>query len=675
MAFDPSFLDELRNRLNIADVVARRVKLVKRGREHTGLCPFHNEKSPSFTVSEDKGFFHCFGCGAHGDVIGFVMRTENASFPEAVEKLAGEAGLQIPNMTREDREDGQKRQTLHAVVEAAAEWFMLELAGPRGRSGRDYLAKRGMSVAVIERFRIGFAPEARTALKAALLKQGFAEELILEAGLIRRRESDGETYDLFRNRVIFPITDRRGRVIAFGGRVLDPAPEGAPKYLNSPETPLFHKGRNLYGYAQAMEGARKENLIVVTEGYMDAIAALAAGVPAVAPLGTALTEDQMRELWRLVPEPVLSFDGDAAGLRAAARAADRALPLIVPGRSLRFVSLPAGEDPDSLIGKQGAAAFRAILETAKPLSQLLWDLALAGGMPDSPEKIAVIEKTLMDQTAKVADPTLKKHFQDHFRDRVRRDLRPMNRMGVGPASANRPAGSSGRGPYAAAQRGFAGNYGSGGYGSGNVGRGYGQNRGFARGSYGAPPGFAPPSASMGPLGPVDPLGRGEEGLAARRERTLLATVLNHPELLSEVSEELAHILLESRDLDSLRLAILEVAAARARGEHSEADVLDGATLRNHLTERGFRSLIERLCDGQAGAGEGFVRPDADAADALAGWRYALDRHRLAELKAEIRAAEAAYANDPCHENWTRLEALINEKNRGASDEADLERHG
>ncbi|HEY4135399.1 MAG TPA: DNA primase [Alphaproteobacteria bacterium] len=663
MAFDPSFLDEMRNRLNIADVVARRVKLVKRGREHTGLCPFHNEKSPSFTVSEDKGFFHCFGCGAHGDVIGFVMRTENMSFPEAVERLAGEAGLQIPNMTREEREEGQKRQTLHAVVEAAAQWFMLELVGPRGRPGRDYLAKRGMQMAAIERFRIGFAPESRGALKAALLKQGFDEQLILDAGLIRKRESDGETYDLFRSRIIFPITDRRGRVIAFGGRVLDPAPEGAPKYLNSPETPLFHKGRNLYGYAQAMEGARKENLLVVTEGYMDAIAALSAGVPAVAPLGTALTEDQMRELWRLVPEPTLCFDGDSAGMRAAARAADRALPLIVPGRTLRFVGLPNGEDPDSLIGGQGVAAFRALLAASKPLSQLLWELATGGGGADTPEKVAVIEKTLMDQAGKVADPTLKKHYQDHFRDRVRQDLRMSSR-----AAGARQAGGGGNSGYGAPQRGFTnrgvpGRFGAGGFGAGR----FGANKGYGASSLGLGPGA--------PVAPPDPLGRGEQGEAGRRERVLLATVLHHPEILSEVTEELAHILLESRDLDSLRLAIIEVAAEREGGMHSASGVLDAGALRDHLTERGFLSLIERLCGAQAGAGESFVRPEADAADALQGWRYVLDRHRLAELKAEIRAAEAAYAGDPSDENWTRLEALINEKNRGASDEADLERHG
>jgi DNA primase len=667
MAFDPSFLDELRNRLNIADVVARRVKLVKRGREHTGLCPFHNEKSPSFTVSEDKGFFHCFGCGAHGDVIGFVMRTENMSFPESVERLAGEAGMQIPNMTREEREEGQKRQTLHAVVEAAAEWFMLELIGPRGRSGRDYLAKRGMSVAAIERFRIGFAPESRGALKAALLKQGFPEALILEAGLIRKREGDSETYDLFRNRVIFPITDRRGRVIAFGGRVLDPAPEGAPKYLNSPETPLFHKGRNLYGYAQAMEGSRKENLLVVTEGYMDAIAALAAGVPAVAPLGTALTEDQMRELWRLVPEPVLCFDGDGAGMRAAARAAERALPLIVPGRTLRFVGLPNGEDPDSLIGKQGVDAFRALLGGAKPLSQLLWELATVGGAADTPEKIAVIEKTLMDQAAKIADPTLKKHYQDHFRDRVRQELRPANRAARAMGANGAANGMNRAGSFAAAQRAGGNRQGFGGF-PGRFGR---PSNAYGASSLGLGPGSL--------VAPPDPLGRGDQGQAARRERTLLAVVLHHPEILSEVMEELAHILLESRDLDSLRLAILEVAAAGADegGFEAQAEpvVLEAQALRDHLTERGFGSLIERLCDVQASAGDAFVRPGADAQEALQGWRYVLDRHRLAELKAEIRAAEAAYANDPCHENWTRLEALINEKNRGASDEADLERHG
>jgi DNA primase len=332
---------------------------------------------------------------------------------------------------------------------------------------------------------------------------------------------------------------------------------------------------------------------------------------------------------------------------------------------LRFVGLPNGEDPDSLIGGQGVTAFRALLAGSKPLSQLLWELATAGGAVDTPEKIAVIEKTLMDQAAKVADPTLKKHYQDHFRDRVRQDLRLSNRTAAasrpgGPARPGAWTGSAGGGGYGTQQRGFMNR---GGF-PGRFGR---PNTGYGASSFGLGPG--------NPVAPPDPLGRGDQGEAGRRERVLLATILNHPEILSEVTEELAHILLESRDLDSLRLAIIEVAAEREGDAHSASGVLDVGALRDHLTERGFLSLIERLCGAQAGAGESFVRPEADAVDALQGWRYVLDRHRLAELKAEIRAAEAAYAQDPSNENWVRLEALINEKNRGASDEADLERHG
>lgn len=653
MAFDPAFLDELRMRVALADVVSRRTKLVKKGREHSGLCPFHNEKTPSFTVNEDKGFFHCFGCGAHGDVIGFVMRTENLSFPEAVERLANEAGLQLPNLTREAREEGRVRQSLHAVLEAAAQWFCQELQGPRGRPGQEYLRRRGLSDDTIARFRIGFAPDARGALKAALVKLGYAEALLFDAGLLRRREEGGESYDLFRNRIIFPITDRRGRVIAFGGRVLDPAPEGAPKYLNSPETSVFHKGRTLYALANAAEGARKEGLLVVTEGYMDAIAALTAGVPAVAPLGTALTEDQMAELWRFVPEPVLSFDGDSAGMRAAARAADRSLPLIGPGKTLRFVSLPAGEDPDSLIASQGAAAFRNFLGQARPLSQLLWELAVAAGEPiDTPERVALVEKTLMDQSAKIADPSLRKHYQDHFRNRVWRELR----------TAAKPQWTAR--PRPAGEGGFRE--------GGSLGRF--QSPG---GRFGRRPG---PGGFPGNNGPVsfrspDPLGQGDSGQAVRRERLLLATIVNHPEMLPEIIEDLAHISLESHGLDSLRQAILELAARH--GAMGDGSGLDVATLRNHLTEQGFLPLIERLCGAQTGMIEQFARPEADMSDALRGWRNVLERqHKVVGLRAEIKAAEAACASDPDNaDNWARLDQLIRESQSGTEDEAELERFG
>lgn len=651
MAFDPAFLDELRMRVALAEVVGRRVKLVRKGREHSGLCPFHNEKTPSFTVNEDKGFFHCFGCGAHGDVIGFVMRTENLAFPEAIEKLANEAGLQLPNLTHEAREQGRVRQSLHAVLEAAAQWFTQELQAPRGRSGQEYLQRRGVTDSTIARFRIGFAPEARGTLKAALTKQGFTEQLLIEAGLLRRREEGTDVYELFRNRIIFPITDRRGRVIAFGGRVLDPAPEGAPKYLNSPETSVFHKGRTLYGLAQAVEGARKEGLLVVTEGYMDAIAGLVAGVPAVAPLGTALTEDQMAELWRVVPEPVLCFDGDSAGFRAASRAAERALPLIGPGKTLRFVSLPAGEDPDSLISAQGATAFRSFLAAARPLSQLLWELAVAAAEPiETPERVAQVEKTLSDQAARIADTSLRKHYQDHFRNRVRSDLR----LNVQPLWGARAGASRGLRENPGRFRQFPGRFARPGMPTG---------RGFPGG-----PGTVP-------FRQPDPLGAGEGGRPVRRERLLVATVINHPGILPEIIEDFAHISLESPGLDRLRQAIIELAARY--GAMGDGSGLDVATLRNHLTEQGFLPLIERLCGSQTGMIDQFARPEADVTDALKGWRSVLERqHKVVGLRAEIRSAESACARDPDNAaNWARLDELVREEQRGTSDEAELERFG
>jgi DNA primase len=294
MAFPPRFLDELRQRVSLAEIVGRRVKLIRRGREFTGLCPFHNEKTPSFSVVEEKCFYHCFGCGAHGDVIGFTMQTENLSFPEAVEQLARRAGLEVPQESREERERAERQATLQTTVDAACAFFENMLHGPEGRAARAYLEQRGLDDATIRRFRLGFAPDGRDKLKRAVMSATMPEALLLEAGLLRKPEGGGETYDYFRNRVIFPIGDRRGRIIAFGGRVMD---DGQPKYLNSPETPLFQKGRNLYGWALARIAAAKDPSAIVVEGYMDVIALHRAGfTTAVAPLGTALTETQIEEL-------------------------------------------------------------------------------------------------------------------------------------------------------------------------------------------------------------------------------------------------------------------------------------------------------------------------------------------------------------------------------------------
>src|SRR6266849_4630186 len=364
MAFPPGFLDELRARVPLGELVGRRVRLVRRGREQAGLCPFHNEKTPSFYVVEDKGFFHCFGCGAHGDAIGFLMRADNLDFIEAVERLAGEAGIAVPQQTPQDRERAQRQKTLLEALAAAADFYEVQLWSSSGARAREYLTARGLDEETVRRFRLGWAGDDRQALRRALAPE-FPEPLLHEAGLLRTPEDGGNPYDYFRGRVMFPIGDRAGRVIAFGARTLGDDP---PKYLNSPDTPVFEKGRVLYAWAAARAGLARQDLrdanladgaaaAIVVEGYMDVIALYRAGFEtAVAPLGTALTEMQLAELWRLSPEPVLCFDGDTAGQRAALRALDRALPLLQPGRSLRFACLPPGEDPDSLIRGAGRPA-------------------------------------------------------------------------------------------------------------------------------------------------------------------------------------------------------------------------------------------------------------------------------------------------------------------------------
>ena len=374
MAFPPGFLDELRTRHSLSDVVGRKVTLKRKpNAEYAGLCPFHHEKSPSFTVNDKKGFFYCFGCHEKGDVVGFVMKTEGLSFPEAVEKLAREVNLPVPHATPVERERAERVSTLQQVVEEAARWFQKQLRLPVGRQGLDYLRGRGLDDTTIDDFRLGFAPDSRDGLLAHLKRENVPIDKIVEAGLaIQPEDSSREPYDRFRGRVMFPINDRRGRVIAFGGRVMG---AGEPKYLNSPETPLFHKGANLYCLDRARQAATKDQPVIVAEGYMDVIALHGAGFTgAVAPLGTALTEGQLGELWKLADEPYLCFDGDNAGRRAASRAAERALPLLRAGKSLRFLSLPAGEDPDSLIRTRGADAMRRSLDLARSLSDVVLSL-------------------------------------------------------------------------------------------------------------------------------------------------------------------------------------------------------------------------------------------------------------------------------------------------------------
>ena len=339
MRFDDRFLEEIKSRLRLSDVIGKTVKLKRQGREFVGLSPFTKERSPSFFVNDDKGFFHDFSSGKHGDLISFLQETERLSFVEAVERLAGEAGMQMPAPDPQAAEQDKKRQGLAEWLELAATWFEGELRRPAGREARETLIRRGLPETEWSRFRLGFAPSGRTALKDYLIAKGARPAELVEAGLLISPEDGGAPYDRFRDRIIFPIADQRGRTVSFGGRAMDP--EARAKYLNGPETSIFSKGRLLYGLPEARKilhagppsADGEDNALVVVEGYMDVIACQRAGVAAMAPMGTALTEEQMEVLWRLHPEPTLCFDGDGAGRRAASRAID--------SRSDSFRSRPA----------------------------------------------------------------------------------------------------------------------------------------------------------------------------------------------------------------------------------------------------------------------------------------------------------------------------------------------
>jgi DNA primase len=598
MSFTPQFLDELRQRLSLVQVISRKVKLTRRGREQTGLCPFHAEKSPSFTVNDDKGFFHCFGCGAHGDVIGFVMRSDSLSFPESVERLAREAGLELPVSSPEERERTQRQATLVSAMETAAAWYEQQLKVPAGRQALDYLKQRSLSDATIARFRLGYAPEGRTALRDALAKAGVPLELAIEAGLIGKGE-DGNIFDRMRGRVIFPIADRRGRVIAFGGRILG---EGQPKYLNSPETPLFHKGRTLYGLGQALRPARDAGEIVVAEGYMDVIALAQAGfAQAVAPLGTALTEEQMGELWRLVPEPTLCFDGDGAGERAAARAAERALPLLKPGQSLRFALLPAGEDPDTLIIAQGAAAMRAVLDAAQPLAEMVWRGGVQGRSFDTPERRAGLRQEVRERLSRIADRPVQEAYRADF------DRRLDNLFGLGKPQQGQ--GSQQGRPWS------------------------GERKGEKRR-------FGPPPAVGG-----EAIHQAAPDQLRLQGEVILATLINHPVLVGPRIETLAHLNLPPGQLDKVRQAIIDHAA-----HHSE---LDPEGLKDHLISQGFAAILPEIL--RRAALNRFTLPSASLETAGEGLDHVLGLLRERAMQQEADAAARQFGEALTDEAQTRFE--------------------
>ena len=410
------FLDELRAKVSLVDVVSEKVKLTRKGREYTGLCPFHNEKTPSFTINEAKGFYHCFGCGAHGDIIRFEMDANGLSFMDALEKLAHKAGISMPKFSKENSLEVQKKQSLYDVMELATSFFERQLKMPVGAKGLEYFYNRGVDDALIKKFRLGYAPD-QNALKAYLKSKDVNEFDMAELGLIVMPQDKGKiAHDFFRNRVMIPIFDKQNRVVAFGGRILG---DGQPKYLNSPETTLFNKRKMLYNYNFARDKAYENKRLIICEGYMDVIALDKFGFSyAAAPMGTALTEDQIETAWKVIGEPILCFDGDNAGVKAAFRSIDRALPILKPGYSLQFMFLPDGQDPDEFLRAKGAAEFEKFFANTTSLIDLLWDKNTKDQPADTPERKALIEKNLKEEVMKIENKDVRMYYAQEIKKRL-----------------------------------------------------------------------------------------------------------------------------------------------------------------------------------------------------------------------------------------------------------------
>jgi DNA primase len=413
MSLTPQWLDELRARTTLSALIGNSVKVTKAGREYKACCPFHNEKTPSFTINDEKGFYHCFGCGAHGDAIRWMTDQRGLSFMDAVKELADHAGMQVPAADPVAAKKAEQRAGLHDVMAAAQTWFVEQLNTAEGAVARAYLTKRGLTAQTITQFGFGFAPDSRTKLKEAL-KQ-FGDAMLIETGMLISVD-DKAPYDRFRGRLMIPIRDARGRVIAFGGRILG---DGEPKYLNSPDTPLFDKGRTLYNLDKCSPASRATGRVIVVEGYMDAIALSQAGfTDVVAPLGTALTEQQIQMLWRMTETPILCLDGDSAGQKAAMRAASRAMPLLKPGHSLKFAKMPAGVDPDDFLTTNGANALQSILIASEPLVERLWQHEKEALPLSTPEERASLKQRLRTHINEIADPEIKRHYSDAFQERL-----------------------------------------------------------------------------------------------------------------------------------------------------------------------------------------------------------------------------------------------------------------
>jgi DNA primase len=644
MRFTPQFLDELRARLPVSEVVGRRVKLKKAGREFKGLSPFQQEKSPSFTVNDQKGFYHDFSSGKHGDIISFLMETEGVGFAEAVERLASMAGMALPAATPDAARHEQRRKTLYDVMELAAKFFADTLASRGGAKARGYLADRAISPAVQLQFRIGYAPGERFALKEFLGAQGIPVEDMVEAGLLVAGDEIPLPYDKFRDRVMFPILDLRNRVIAFGGRALEK--DVAAKYMNSPETPLFHKGDNLYNLAPARLATHNGAALVVVEGYVDVIAMVGAGFAAsVAPLGTALTENQLALLWKMADEPILCFDGDKAGQKAAWRAADLALPHLKPGKSLRFALLPEGQDPDDLARSGGRAAIEEVIGAAHGLADVIWSREIEGGSFATPERRAALEARIGELSNGIRDEVVRRYYRQDLAERLQRSFAP----------------EGGRGGYGSGNfRGSGGNFG------GESGRRFNPRASFTPGAAGRiePRGRTPASPGSQTInrGPyqaasaqlaLSPIMRGQRSAISRREALILQSLINHPWLLHDHLEEVAALEMAHPEANKLRAAI--IAAFASDHHHSPEPSEQAEKMRADLEGRGFSQVLQRVDRAITTAAVWGAQPGAAREDVLSTWHQLVSLHRQwHSLLRELKDAEVALGEEASEANLTWL---------------------
>jgi DNA primase len=622
MRFPPSFLDEIKARLPVSEVVRHRVKLLRAGREWKGLSPFNSEKTPSFFVNDQKMAWFDHSAGKNGNIFDFVMETEGLSFPEAVKQLAHEAGLALPRVSPEAEAEEKARASRHEVLALAAAYFCAQLAGREGSAARAYLAGRGLDAETQGRFQLGYASPEKYALRDALAAKGIPVQAMIEAGLLIHGEEIAVPYDRFRDRIMFPIHDAGGRVIAFGGRAL--AKDASAKYLNSPETTLFHKGAILFNHHRARRAAHDGAPLIVVEGYIDVIAMASVGFEAtVAPLGTALSAEQCELLWKMAEEPVLCFDGDRAGRKAAYRAIDMALPLIGPGRSLSFALLPEGEDPDDIARSGGREAVLQLLAQALPLVDLIWIRDTENKIFATPERRAGLERRFGEIVRDIRDETLRRYYQAEFKARLSRlfgrqfardPSRPFR--GAARTAGTKPAWQRVGGPQTDLT--------------------------------------LPPQVSRTLT--TSPLFRSGQSRLPPREGLILLLLLSHPGLIGAYVEDLAEIGFSSSEAGALRDALIACTSGAAAADAPTGG--GAASLRAIMERQGFAPILHKLDAMAAHASHWYLKPDAAEADAGEVLKQALSLHRRARaLHKELQLAELALGKDSSEANLGRLKDI------------------